>query len=44
MEVWQIVLVSIGSLIGLIISLAILYVIVVAIAAACVDPERITTK
>lgn len=40
MEVWQIVLVSIGSLIGLILSLAILYVIVVAIAAACVDPEK----
>ncbi len=40
MEVWQIILIVLGAVIGFVLSLAILYVIVVAIAAACVNPNR----
>lgn len=44
MEVWQIILIVLGSVIGFALSLAILYVLVVAIAAACVNPNKLYDK
>ena len=44
METWQIILIVLGSVIGLGLALSILYVIVVAIAAACVNPNKTYDK